>query len=223
MFQEHCKNAGEKVYQTVDDVDGIFLINLRPKEPNFSQQFAMDDPYGTDFSGTGYIESFLQGFEETRTGKAKNLPPKPAYSYVEAVDPSDGKRYRYTGRIEEPALTDDKYAKGYIRFVLEKNPASGPLPRYGVRFEDISTHADREFWIAGSSLKVIDLRTNEVVAERTGYMWDSGQGADGGGALAMAVCSRQRLSCLQLPTGQPCPIGANTKIHNKVAHTKTTG
>ena len=67
------------------------------------------------------------------------------------------------------------------RFVLERVPASEQLPRYGVTFDDISTHEEREYWIAGSSLKVIDLQTNEVIAERIGYMVDLGQGSRAGG------------------------------------------
>jgi hypothetical protein len=48
--------------------------------------------------------------------------------------------------------TNKSYFKGYIRFVLDKNPASGPAPRYGVTYDDISTRKEREYWIAGSSL-----------------------------------------------------------------------
>ena len=66
-------------------------------------------------------------------------------------------------------------------FVLDKIPAPGPAPRYGVTYDDISTREEREPWIAGSSLKVIDLQTNEVMAERIGYMMDRGQGDTSGG------------------------------------------
>jgi hypothetical protein len=47
--------------------------------------------------------------------------------------------------------------------------------------DDISTREEREYWIAGSSLKVIDLQTNEVIAERIGYMVDWAQGSQAGG------------------------------------------
>ena len=103
------------------------------------------------------------------------------YPYVEAVDPKDGVRYRYTGRMEEPWQTNKHYLKGYTRFVLDRVPASGAAPRYGVTYDDISTREDREYWIAGSSLKVVDLQTGEVIAERVGYMMDPGQGNTSGG------------------------------------------
>lgn len=53
-------------------------------------------------------------------------------------------------------------------------------PRYGVTYDDISTREEREYWIAGSSLKVIDMQTNEIIAERIGYMVDWAQGSRAG-------------------------------------------
>lgn len=48
-------------------------------------------------------------------------------------------------------------------------------------YDDISTREERDYWIAGSSLKVIDLQTDEVIAERVGYMIDWAQGITVGG------------------------------------------
>ena len=66
-------------------------------------------------------------------------------------------------------------------YVLDRVPAPDPAPRYGVTYDDLSTREDRDYWIAGSSLRVIDLETHEVMAERIGYMMDRGQGSTGGG------------------------------------------
>ncbi|HEX5391977.1 MAG TPA: hypothetical protein VFW68_01760 [Rhodocyclaceae bacterium] len=189
MFNEHCKTAGEKITRTVDYVEGIYLLKLRPKGINYGstpeEQFLMDDPYGRDFDGDAYIRSFLRGFFEANYRRPDvplpNAPAHIGYRYVEALDPADGKRYRYTGRIDEPWRYDNSYSKAYKRFVLDKLPAPADPPRYGVTYDDLSTREDREYWIAGSSLKVIDLKTNEVIAERIGYMWDPGQGNNGGG------------------------------------------
>lgn len=53
-------------------------------------------------------------------------------------------------------------------------------PRYGVTFDDITEHEDRaRWWIAGSSLRVIDLETSEVIGERIAYMMDSQIGEGG--------------------------------------------
>lgn len=187
LFQQRCRLAGENVTRTVKDVDGIFLLKLRPDALNYGNQFRLDDPYGSDYRGDGYIESFLRAHHELpghiarSKGRVVRLREQTGYAFVEANDPKDGKRYRYTASIDQPGKTDPRYVMDFFRVVVTSSPASGPAPRYGITYEDISTAEDREYWIAGSSLKVIDLLRNEVIAERIGYMMDPGQGADGGG------------------------------------------
>ncbi len=183
IFQERCKTAGEKIYRTVEDVEGVFLMKLRPLGTNHGDQFKLDDPYGRDLDGVGYIESFARGSYDTMRSPnpRPGWPSRIGYLYVEAIDPVDGKRYRYTGRIDEPWRYDSSYSKSYKRFVLDRVLAPSSPPRYGVTYDDISTREEREYWIAGSSLKVIDLKTNEVMAERIGYMMDRGQGNTSGG------------------------------------------
>ena len=192
MFAERCKKSGEFIHRTAENVEGVFLMKLRPNEINYGDQFKMDDPYGRDLGGDGYILSFLNGFFEANVKRpdvpAKVVHPHVAYRYVEALDPKDGKRYRYTGSIKEVTHTtsvlmggDGKTTFKTKDFVLDKIPAPGAMPRYGVTYDDISTREEREHWIAGSSLKVIDLTANEVMAERIGYMMDRGQGDKGTG------------------------------------------
>ncbi len=189
LFKERCQTAGEKIYRTADKVEGIFLMKLRPKDINYGDQYKLDDPYGRDLGGEGYIESFVRGsFQASTSGTpAPGSPPRLGYRYVEAVDPQDGKRYRYTGavrevtRISSPLIGGDGKPFKTTAFVLDKTPATGPQLRYGVTYDDISTREDRDYWVAGSSLKVIDLKTNEVMAERIGYMMDRGQGSTAGG------------------------------------------
>ncbi|WP_143684742.1 hypothetical protein [Variovorax sp. KK3] len=184
MFFERCKTAGEKIHRAVANVEGVYVMKVRPTSRNYGEQFKLDDPYGKDLGGLGYIQTFVRGsYKEGHKGTP--LPgsePSPAgFGYAEAVDIEDGQRYRYTGRIEEPWEKDKSYLKGYTRFVLDKVVARGPAPRYGVTYDDISTREEREYWIAGSSLKVIDLQTGDVIAERVGYMMDWAQGSSSGG------------------------------------------
>ena len=188
MFAERCKKAGVFINRTAESVEGVFLMKLRPQGINHGDQYRMDDPYGRDFGGDAYIRSFLNGFFEANYKRPdeprSNVLPHIAYSYVEALDPKDGQRYRYTGSIKEVTHTssilmggDGKTTFKTKDFVLDKVPAPGPMPRYGVTYEDISTREERDYWIAGSSLKVIDLQTQEVIAERIGYMVDWAQGS----------------------------------------------
>jgi hypothetical protein len=181
MFQARCKTAGEKIHRTADKVEGIFLMKVRPEGINYGDQFALTDPYGRDSVGESYIKSFLAGYHPQSSPPVRGAPPRRGYSYVEALDPKDGKRYRYTGRMDQPWLRDKRYGQWVREFVLDKVPAPGPMPRYGVTYDDLSTREEREYWIAGSSLKVMDIKTYEVMAERIGYMMDRGQGNRGGG------------------------------------------
>ena len=84
-------------------------------------------------------------------------------------------------------------------FVIDKVPATGLAPRYGITYDDISTPEERQHWIAGSSLKVIDLQTNEVIAERIGYMVDFAQGATPGGRQPWTFARKNKgWSCPEL-------------------------
>jgi hypothetical protein len=193
MFQERCKKAGEFIYRTAENVEGVFLLKVRERNDPDSQ-YKMDDPYGHDSTGENYIKSF---FLEPMLEANKHAKPEAlekirhdyrGYRYVDAIDLEDGKRYRYTGSVKEVTHTssilmggDGKTQFKAMEFVLDKVLAPDPAPRYGVTYDDISTREERDYWIAGSSLRVIDLQTNEVMAERIGYMMDRGQGDQSGG------------------------------------------
>lgn len=193
-FQARCKTAGEFIHKTAENVEGILLMKLRPSEMNSGDQFKMDDPYGHDSGGETYIKVFFTNFYRTPANPPAGWRPRIGYPYVEAVDPQDGKRYRYTGvmkvvgrqdpnahNVQVDMSRNPNYDLNIYAFKLDRAPATGPSPRYGVTYDDISTLDDRQYWIAGSSLKVIDLSTNEVMAERIGYMMDRGQGNSSGG------------------------------------------
>ncbi|MFN4265603.1 MAG: hypothetical protein ACK4F8_07655 [Aquabacterium sp.] len=196
MWKERCETkAGYKIYRRADNVDDIFLMKIRDGDINFDDQYKLDDPYGRDSRGDNYILNFLKGAYHQRTDQSypAGSPPRAGFKFVEAFDPKDGVRYRYTAskkavrqmnlnhpnvqRLlkENPSMDINVY-----EFVLDKVPAKGTRPRYGVTYDDISTREERDYWIAGSSLRVIDLETNEVMAERTGYMVDWAQGSRAG-------------------------------------------
>ncbi len=189
MFEERCKKAGFFIHRTVKDVEGILVMKLRPKGVNYGGQFTMSDPYGRDLSGEGYLISFLRGNFQAQTSGIlpPGSPPRLGFRFVEAINPLDGTRYRYTGGVREhivkptPPFTSVREPFVTSGYVMDSVLAPGEAPRYGVTYDDISTRQEREYWIAGSSLRVIDAHTGEVIAERVGYMWDPGQGNNSGG------------------------------------------
>ena len=207
MFQERCKKSGEFIHRTAENVEGILLMKLRPNEINRGDQYKMDDPYGRDLGGEGYIQSFVRGFETRQAQFSPGSPTRLGYLYVDILDPSDGKRWRHTGRIEEPWQTNKHFLKGYTRFVLDKVPGPDPAPRYGVTYDDISTREERDYWIAGSSLKVIDLKTNEMMAERIGYMMDRGQGNTSGGRAPWLLAADHACPSYQRNPNNPISPG----------------
>jgi hypothetical protein len=206
-FKAYCQHAGVKIQRTVEDVRGIYLVKVRTSLTNNSSQYLMDDPYGTDSLGDHYIKLFLIGRD--KNGKlddgAEDLP---GYRFVETTDPKSGVLHRYTAKIERPGLTDPHYIKNYVRFVLNEQAIERRTARYAVDFNDLSTHEDRDYWIAGSSLQVIDLDTNEVLGERIGYMMDYGQGPDGGSRQAWRYAANN--ACPAFP-GKPADTTYQTR------------
>lgn len=191
-FDMRCKSAGESIYRTVEGVEGVVWMKWRPESPNFGEQFTFDDPYGRDCGGEECFRGLL------RVTKGAALNPEAAqhhthgYRFIETTDPADGKQYRYIGVIKPgPSWTPEKIEEhkrqtgqdmpaSSNRFSFERTPIDRYTARYGITWEDISTREDREMWIAGGVLKVIDLKTSEVIAQRIGYMIDKGQGSTAG-------------------------------------------
>ena len=183
LYKEKCaKVAGIRIYKTVPEVEGLLLMKIRPNRTDRE----LADPnwpgaaFGREARGNGYIESFL-GDEHPAQGpidaqhrgyinSGHTHGSLPGYRWVEVLDPQDGLRYRYSARYDEPWQTDKSYLKGYIRFNLDKTPSpSKTPPRYAVTFEDHVIPEERALWVASSTVKVLDLKTNEVLGEMTIY------------------------------------------------------
>ncbi len=258
-YYELCKGAGEQIYRTVEGVDGIFLMKIELDPNSDVSQYSINakSPYESlgDFgsfsknrhtirymSFDGYIKSFLRDkliSEKSEIKEAAKIEPLPAFRYVEAIDPADHQRYRYTGSWQEVDTNDWKKWNeridrlGYIpremllpvdwidgvrvQFVLTREPPGDPPPRYGVTYDDLETPEERQMWIAGSALKVVDLQTGELLGQRIGYLHDRGGGSAAGG--------RQPWTFAQTERGWSCPawnvIGnSNDKFVLKVLHPK---
>lgn len=182
-FEMRCRSSGEKLARTVEGVDGV--VWLRWREPisnadNFADQYKLNDPYGQDCGGEDCIAKLLRATEGLDLDPQKKEPYHLGYRFVESIDPRDNKPYRYTLRLYRPFDREPKWLETLVRPELVIKPIEKYAARYGVTWDDISTKEDRDYWIAGGSLKVIDLQTNEVIAERVGYMMDRDQGSQEG-------------------------------------------
>ena len=217
MFKERCKRAGVFIHRTVQDVEAIRLINVRSTSRHDEKQFVLWDPYGDEYGGEAYIASFLQypgeaKREETTDGAMR-------YRAVHAEYPEAGRsrRFRYVPTAQ--ALKEiPVYRELRPSELLDNHPylmsgveSDQDLPPYGLRFKDISTREERNYWIAGSSLQVVELLTGEVIAERVGYLWDPGLGDSSAGRAPWMFAAR--VAC---PEFLPLP-GMNSRATAKAA------
>ena len=164
VFDEQCKKAGEKIYRTVDNVDGIMLLKVRLEEDNEINRSSWDlfaDPMWSDAAianierSNGYIPSFL-GF-----GTAKK------YLFVDVLE-KDGSISRYLNY------------KGREHIDI-KNP-SDPA-RYAVTYENNVDPELRKYWVAGITIKIIDRQTDELLAEKTIFSFEPGLGSKATGRM----------------------------------------
>jgi len=198
LYKEKCeKVAGIKIYKTVPEVEGVLLLKIRPErsdrelaDPNWPGA-----AFGREARGNSYIESFL-GYENPvmadrsitpnhrgQISTANNPGSLPGYRWVEVPDPQDGQRYRYSGSVKvvgkkDPTAynvqlelkRDPNYDMNVYRWSMDKTPSPSKIPpRYAVTFEDHVIPEERALWVASGTVKVLDLKTNEVLGEMTRY------------------------------------------------------
>lgn len=211
IFERYCKNTGEHISKKIDNVDGIFWLRWRKNGGNQDNQFDLDDPYGHDCGGDDCIKNLLRvssGFENDPEKKYKY---ESGYKFVEAIDPTDLKIYRYSLRLEKqhPGLYGPNLK-------LDRELISGRTARYGITWDDVSTREDREHWIAGGALRVMDLNSNEVIAERIGYMMDPALGDRGGFRSPWGYASNNACPAKMDGSGKRTQIGFTEKFIKKV-------
>ncbi|UTW07169.1 hypothetical protein [Pseudomonas benzenivorans] len=188
LWKEKCRTlAGEKVYKTVADLEGLVLLKVRPRAwaPEWADPMWPGAAFAKEAQTDGYIKSFL-GYEHSSSPTGEPVTPTsrgyigtdfqsrnpsnvPGYRYVDVIDPEDKQRYRYV-LVHKPRPTSKI---GWIDTLLEKSPAPDPIPRYGVTFEDHVIPEERALGVASSTVRVIDLKTNEVLGEMLRYAWST--------------------------------------------------
>ena len=153
-FDQLCQNAGEKIYRTADNVDGILLLKVRGDDEKYQSnrynplkdQMWEDAALPSEFDREEYIGSFLPDWSGVH------------YDYIDVLQ-KDGSITRYSGDWH---MTDKPFNQ-------EINP---PHPaRYAVTYENDVSWENRKHWIAGTTIKIIDTKTNTLMAEKTMYVF----------------------------------------------------
>ncbi len=153
-FDQLCQNAGEKIYRTAENVDGILLLKVRGDDEKYQDSFYNprkdqmweDAALESELTREGYIEEFLLH---------SNLS-FPRYIYADALQ-KDNSIIRYS------------IYKVNQDWVEDKQPNPHPRARYAVTYENDVSWENRKHWIAGTTIKIIDTKTNELMAEKTMY------------------------------------------------------
>jgi hypothetical protein len=177
-FEMRCKSAGEKITRTVENVDGVVWMKWRDKYnvDDDYDQFKLSDPYGRDCNAERCIEQLLRATRGSELDPENKQHAHNGYRFVETVEPQSQELRRYKRQLYREKDRDPKYAAWAINSEVVFEQVAKRTARYGIAWDDISTREDRERWIAGGSIKVIDLENNEIIAERVGYMMDRGLG-----------------------------------------------
>ena len=153
-FDQLCQNAGEKIYRTADNVDGILLLKVRGDDEKYQSnrynprkdQMWEDAAVESEFDREAYIEEFLLPYTSSF----------PRYIYADVLQ-KNGLVIRYSRQKEDQ------------NWVMDQQPTPHPRARYAVTYENDISWENRKHWIAGTTIKIIDTQTNELMAEKTMY------------------------------------------------------
>ena len=193
IFEERCKSAGEKIYQTAENVEGITLLNV-PKE---SPQGARNDPMweGAVFSWGSSEKEYVREFlfweirDDDSPGFLTSVDPRPSaretqirlwghptnmtgsqkayrgYRYID-VKQKDKRFLRYR-------FPDDKDRKDKDTLLIQ---AIERPSRYALEYKPIVDPEDRKHWVAGLTVNIYDLQTHTLMATKTWYALNLIQG-----------------------------------------------
>ena len=191
VFDEQCKKAGEKIYRTVDNVDGVMLLRVGETDYvgidagywNESFEHAVmggrklkykEGSYQVEY----YIKSFLNYLMTSSSGyRDSNGVYHPDYYWTNMG-------YQYVDVFKKNSLNKE-YINGnsIIRYVrkepkhitsnLEEKEFNPDNPaRYAVSYENNIDISLRKHWIAGTTIKIIDRETDELLAEKIAFAFD---------------------------------------------------
>lgn len=185
-FRKLCaEKAGEKIYKTFTGVKSVLVVKPLPPATDMDHfnQYWYGDPYSRPATSvrTEVAISTLVWSEGPLSPSTRGA----GFEFAEAQLPSIGSAKTRLVRFEFP-----KGARDHTIVPIDQS-----VSRFAVGWEDISTEADRAFWVAGSRFVVKDLLDNSLIAERVGYFIESGFGSRAGGRRPWLTSRGPRTTC----------------------------
>jgi len=161
-FTERCKLAGDKIQRTVAGISGVAILNLSAQ----ASAYALATGSALDATNARQENEYLRSY--VRPAARRNTEAAPeistlAYRYVD-IRQSD-KWVRYTADSENEPLRPQR----------EANAGQTPLPMssdtaFAVDYQLIESPEDRESSIRGATVRITELRTHYILAERTFFV-----------------------------------------------------
>jgi hypothetical protein len=192
-FKKKCDTeSGEKIYKTYTGIKSVQVVKPLPPatDRDLLDQFWYGDPYSNATPHDKRAESAASKLASPNDPIAFNQVGR-GFSFVESVLPSPDSKGE--------GIVKYYYLDGARQHTQE--PVSRPVSRFAISWEDISTPDDRRFWVAGSRLRVIDLVDNSIVAERIGYLIESGFGSRAGARVPWLAGRAPNTTCPPLRNG----------------------
>ncbi len=202
-FHQRCESAHVTYFKTVPPQDAVFIMKpaKRATSVELKDQFWMGDPYDLPDEPESEARGLLFRQKSLLPTGSPHANQRGGFDYVEAPHPEKtGKFMRY--KLWSPR---GNVAGKPLYEMWQPTEVDSRLSRYGYTWDDISTREDRHFWVAGGRMRVVDLETGEVVAERVGYVIETYFGvssstfnpapwrhARGGGGICPLVSNEQR-------------------------------
>jgi hypothetical protein len=160
-FEALCKaEAGEFIYRTVDNVEGVYQIRPRRLASGDALQdrYVMEDPYGyTEQEAVLPVFMFLRYYATFETKKSRNPGGFSLHPSWSERAPNDEVYERFSAYDERDTSKTKK------EFVAK------PGSRYGLSWRGITRPHDRELGIAGGELLASEILSGELLGIRRGF------------------------------------------------------
>jgi hypothetical protein len=171
-FDHLCKTeAGEFIYKTVENVEGLYMMRPRKEASDYELEHlhVLEDPYGYvlsdfDLPQDSYVHPAMGKYDFLE------MPMIDSPGRVETL--GKYKRYyrdenAYPGRKFQTAIDGQGV---FVPYIVAEAMVSDVKSRYGFTWRGVPRPHDRELGIAGGELVVLDLKTQEIVAVKRGFI-----------------------------------------------------